>query len=70
MYFGYLSFGIKGIGYEVYQLWNSQDSIEHCGLYVFEKGKLTIMKGSMETKKGNLVNLLYEAKIKQEEEEQ
>jgi hypothetical protein len=70
MFFGYLSFGTKGIGYEVYQLWNSEDSVEHCGLYVIAKGKLTDMKGNVESKKGNLINLLYEGKIKQDEEEQ
>ena len=70
MHFGYLSFGTKGIGYEVYQLWNSQDSIEHCGLYVIVGGKMTEMKGDIESKKGNLVNLLYEPKIKQEDEKQ
>jgi hypothetical protein len=64
MYFGYLSFGTKGVGYEVYQLWNSEDSIEHCGLYVIADGKLTDMKGGVGSKKGNLVNLLYEDKIK------
>ena len=68
MHFGYLSFGIKGIGYEVYQLWNSQDSIEHCGLYVIVDGKMTELKGGVESEKGNLVNLLYEPKIKQEDE--
>ena len=70
MHFGYLSFGTKGIGYEVYQLWNSQDSIENCGLYVIVGGKMIEMKGDIESKKGNLVNLLYEPKIKQEDEKQ
>lgn len=69
MYFGYLSFGTKGVGYEVYQLWNSEDSIEHCGLYVIADGKLTDMKGKPESKKGNLVDLLYEDKIKKEDEQ-
>ena len=70
MHFGYLSFGTKGIGYEVYQLWNSEDSIEHCGLYIIVDGKMTELKGGVESEKGNLVNLLYEPKIKQKEEEE
>ena len=69
MYFGYLSFGAKGVGYEVYQLWNSEDSIEHCGLYIIAEGKLTDMKGNAASKKGNLVDLLYVDKIKKEEEQ-
>ena len=70
MHFGYLSFGTKGIGYEVYQLWNSEDSVEHCGLYIIVAGKMTELKGVVESEKGNLVNLLYEPKIKQVDEEQ
>ena len=69
MHFGYLNFGTKGIGYEVYELWNSQDSIEHCGLYVINKGKMTVTKGDIQTKQGNLVQLMLEQKIKQEEED-
>ena len=70
MHFGYLSFGNKGFGYEVYQRWNSEDSIKHCGLYVIVDGKMTELKGNVESEKGNLVNLLYEPKIKQVDEEQ
>ena len=70
MYFGYLSFGTKGIGYEVYQLWNSEDSIQHCGINIFVDDKLTKVNGDIESKKGNLVNLLYEPKIKKEDEDQ
>jgi hypothetical protein len=69
MHFGYLNFGTKGVGYEVYELWNSEDSIEHCGLYVIFNGKMTDLKGDIQTKQGNLVQLMLEQKIKQEEED-
>jgi hypothetical protein len=68
MHFAYLSFGHKNIIYEVYELWNSEDSIEHCGLTVVINNKATDKPGVLNTRKGKLLELLYEDRIKKEED--
>ena len=68
MHFAYLNFGHKNIIYEVYELWNSEDSIEHCGLTVMISNKATDNPGVLKTRKGNLLELLYNDRLKKEEE--
>ncbi len=68
MHFGYLSFRNKETVYEVYELWNSEDDEEHCGLKVIIDKKLTDLKGVLKSRNGNLLDLLYEDKIKKVEE--
>jgi hypothetical protein len=68
MHFAYLSFGQNKIAYEVHELWNSQDSIEHCGLTIMINNKATQKPGVLNTRKGNLLQLLYNDRIKKEEE--
>ena len=69
MHFGYLSFKVKDVIYEVFELWNSQDSIEHCGLTVMKNYKIiNKIIGKLESKSGNLVQLMTEPRIKQTED--
>jgi hypothetical protein len=69
MHFGYLSFKVKDLIYEVYELWNSEDSIEHCGLTIIKGYKIiNNFIGNLKSKSGNLVQLMSEPKIKQEED--
>jgi hypothetical protein len=69
MHFGYLSFRNKEVVYEVYELWNSEDNIEHCGLTVMIDDKKPInLTGVLKSRHGNLLDLLYEEKIKKSDE--
>lgn len=68
MHFAYLSFRNKDVIYEVYELWNSEDSIEHCGLTSMINNKATDKPGVLKTRKGNLLELLYNDRIKKEED--
>lgn len=68
MYFGYLSFTNNGVNYEIYDTWNSEDDLKHCGVTVTSNGKTTGLKGMPKTKKGTLLNLLGNNKIKKPEE--
>ena len=68
MYFGYLSFRNKEVVYEVYERWNSEDDIEHCGLTVIIDNKATNLIGTLASRHGNLLDLLYEDKVKKSEE--
>ncbi len=68
MHFAYLSFRNKEVVYEVYELWNSEDDDEHCGLTVIIDNKLTDLKGVLKSRHGNLLDLIYEDKIKKSEE--
>lgn len=70
MHFGYLSFRNKETVYEVYELWNSEDDIEHCGLTVMIDDKKPInLNGVLKNRHGNLLGLLYEVKVKKVAEE-
>ena len=70
MHFGYLSFRNKETVYEVYELWNSEDDIEHCGLTVMIDDKKPInLTGVLKNRHGNLLGLLYEEKVKKVAEE-
>ena len=68
MRFGYLNFYIKDVNYEIYDLWNSEDDKEDCGVWVKQHKKTIDMKGNLKNKKGSLVELVYEDKIKKEPE--
>lgn len=68
MRFGYLNFYNNSINYEVYDLWNSEDDKEDCGVSVKQNKKTIDMKGNLRNKKGSLVELIYEDKIKKEPE--
>jgi hypothetical protein len=69
MHFGYLSFKDKDTIYEVFELWNSEDDIEHCGLTVMRNEKIiSSIKGNIKSKSGNLVQLMNELKIDQVED--
>lgn len=63
MHFGYLSFRNKETVYEVFELWNSEDDEEHCGLTIMINNKATYLKGVLTSQHGNLVELLYEDKV-------
>jgi hypothetical protein len=69
MRFGYLSFRNKETVYEVYELWNSEDDEEHCGLTVMINNKASNLKGILASRHGNLVDLLQEEKVKKAPEE-
>jgi hypothetical protein len=64
MHFGYLSFRNKETVYEVFELWNSEDDAEHCGLSVMIDGKnMTNLTGVLKSRHGNLLDLLYEDRV-------
>jgi hypothetical protein len=67
MYFGFLEFINDEVKYEVYQTWNSEDDIEHCGIMITVGGKQTDLKGLLKTKKGTLLDLLYNEKVKKQD---
>ena len=66
--FGYLNFYNNDIRYEVLDLWNSEDDKEECGVSVNLKTKTIGMKGNLKSRRGSLVELIYEDKIKKEPE--
>ena len=68
MRFGYLNFYNNNIRYEVLDLWNSEDDKEECGVSVNLKTKTIGMKGNLKSRRGSLVELIYEDKIKKEPE--
>jgi len=68
MRFGYLNFYNNDVNYEVYDLWNSEDDKKDCGVSVKQNKKTIDMKGNLRNKKGSLVELIYEVKIKKEPE--
>ncbi len=68
MRFGYLNFYNNDINYEVYDLWNSDDDKEKCGVQVTLNKKTIDMKGNVKSRKGSIIELVYEDKIKKEPE--
>lgn len=68
MRFGYLNFYNNDINYEVYDLWNSDDDKEDCGVRIKLETKTITMQGNLKNRKGSLVELIYEDKIKKESE--
>ena len=68
MHFAYLSFRNKDVVYEVYELWNSEDSVEHCGLTVIINNKANDKPGVLNTRKGKLLDLMYNDRLKKEED--
>ena len=68
MRFGYLNFYNNDINYEVYEIWNSEDDKEKCGIWVKLNKKTTEMQGNLKSRKGSLVELIYEDKIKKQPE--
>ncbi|MFM6926499.1 MAG: hypothetical protein ACKOU7_13415 [Ferruginibacter sp.] len=68
MRFGYLNFINNDIKYEVYDLWNSEDDKEECGISINLKTKTIGMEGNLKSRRGTLVELIYEDKIKKEPE--
>ena len=67
MHYAFLNFNKNGINYEVYETWDSEDDKEKCGVFVRVKNTFDMM-GNLKSRKGNLLELLYEDKIKVEEE--
>ena len=68
MYFGFLGFFNNEVKYEVYETWNSEDNLEHCGITIIAGKKETDLKGILKSRKGSLLSLLDNEKIKKEEE--
>ena len=68
MRFGYLNFYKNDIDYEVYESWSSEDEKEKCGIRVKQNKKIFDMMGNLKSRKGSLVDLIYEDKIKKEPE--
>lgn len=68
MRFGYLNFNNNGVDYEVYDTWSSEDDKESCGISIKMEKKTVGMNGILKSRKGSLVELIYEDKIKKEPE--
>ena len=64
MRFGYLNFYINNTNYEVYDIWNSEDDKEKCGVSVKPDKQTIDMQENLKSRKGSLVELVYEDKIK------
>ena len=64
MRFGYLYFYNNNINYEVYDIWNSEDDKEKCGVSVKLNKQTIEMQGNLKSRKGSLVELIYSDKIK------
>jgi hypothetical protein len=67
MSYAFLSFNTNNVFYEVYETWNSEDEKEDCGIQVKEGEKSFDMKGLVKTRKGTLLSLQFNEKIKTEE---
>ncbi|MFN8244695.1 MAG: hypothetical protein U0X40_11630 [Ferruginibacter sp.] len=67
MSYAFLTFTNNGIDYEVYDTWDSEEDAVHCGVTVTIKGKTTDLPGLVKTRKGYLLNLSDNEKIKKEE---
>jgi hypothetical protein len=67
MNFAYLSFNNEGINYDVYEMWNSEDDKEKCGVTVQTSDKTIDLKGNLKSRKGYLLSLSSNEKIKKEE---
>lgn len=58
MHFAYLGFRNKDVIYEVYELWNSEDSVEHCGLTVMINNKAADKPGVLKTPERKFTGLI------------
>jgi len=68
MYFGFLEFINDQTKYEVYQTWDSEENLEQCGIVVTVGEKRADISGVLKSKKGTLLDLLDNKKIKKQEE--
>lgn len=64
--FAYLEFNNNDIEYEIYDLWNSEDDISTCGIWIRPNTKPTDLRGNLKSRKGALLELLYENRIKKQ----
>ncbi len=67
MQFAYLTFINNDIAYEIYETWNAEDNMSHCGVSVVKDGKTIDIKGKLKSRKGYLLALQRDAPIRQEE---
>jgi hypothetical protein len=67
MNFAYLSFNNQDTDYDIYEMWNSGDDQEKCGITVKKGNKTADMKGNLKSRKGYLLSLRDNDKIKIEE---
>ncbi len=68
MRFGFLGFYNNEVHYEVYDSWNAEDDRESCGIWIERDNKTIELKGNLKSRKGSLVELINEDKIKKESE--
>ena len=68
LHYAFLSFNNNNINYEVYEIWNSDDDKEKCGVFVNNTTKTIDMRGILKSRKGELLSLRNNDKIKPEEE--
>jgi hypothetical protein len=66
MNYAFLSFQNKQAQYEIYETWNSEDDKEYCGINILLNGQSFDKKGVLTTRKGYLLSLRNNEKIKQE----
>lgn len=67
MHYGFLTFTNNNVSYEIYDTWNSEDDKERCGVTIKVNGKTSDISGLLYTKKGSLLSLMDNEKIKIEE---
>ncbi|MEJ8817381.1 hypothetical protein [Lacibacter sp. H407] len=68
MNYAFLSFHNNEAQYEIYETWNSEDEKEYCGITVINNNKTFDKKGILKTRKGYLLSLRSNEKIKPEED--
>jgi len=68
MNYAFLNFIVKDVNYEIYDTWNSEDNKQHCGISITVKAKPIDMVGNLKSRKGYLLSLWYDGKIKTEEQ--
>jgi len=68
MNYAFLHFAIKDVIYEVYDTWNYEDNADNCGISITIDKKTIDKPGTLKSRKGYLLSLRGNNKIKLEEE--
>lgn len=68
MSYAYLGFTNSDVDYEIAESWSSETDEEHCGISIITEKKTINLAGLLKSRKGYLLQLRNNEKIKQEEQ--
>ncbi|MBC7867271.1 MAG: hypothetical protein H7X88_07040 [Gloeobacteraceae cyanobacterium ES-bin-316] len=63
----FLRFTNNDADYEIYETWNAEDDKQQCGITIKTGGKTIDAKGNVKSRKGYLLSMQHNQKIKTEE---